>query len=409
VLAALDATLLLRYENALCLFLSVTFLVPGPYWRNPILLAAALAFGVYRLALGVARGETLRLQDLPPGLVLFAALGLLSLTVSHDLGDSLRIFALLASCMALCLLVRDAITSRAALEKFAGALFLTLFLSALYGFYQSRAGIEVRLEFVDLAASAGLPGRVFSTMENPNNYAELLALLLPVCFAYLLNRKSDLSRLVCAGMFLACLLVLVMTYSRSSYVVVAFAFGLFIFLRNKRLVPFAAALALLALPFLPDTVVNRFLSIGSDTSSTYRFIIWNGALRALREHGNWLAGVGIGPGAFGQVYRAYSVIEAMTATHSHNLFLQVWIEMGIFGLLAFLGLLASAWKAMAARAVASADGALKNYYAAFAASIAGITLFGMVEYVWYYPRAMLAFWVMLGLALGAARLETARP
>ncbi|MDR1530833.1 MAG: O-antigen ligase family protein [Clostridiales bacterium] len=412
-LTALNASFIGRFENLFLLFLSVTFLVPGQYWRNQVTVLGAGLLAVYFAAL-IAAGKRRAcpgtngslLREIPPALVVFAALSALSLAVSHDLGDSLRIGSFLFSGIAVCVLIQFSITSRAMLDRFVAVIFAVMFLTAVYGFWQFASGIEVRLEFVDLATNAGMPGRVFSTMENPNNYAEFLTLFLPVCLAFVLNRRSDLARLVTSGMFLVCAAVLLLTYSRSSYVVAVFAFALFILLRNKRLIPFALVLAMLCLPFIPSSIANRFMSITSgDSSSTYRFIIWRAVQRMLAENFVWLSGVGMGPEAFGKVYRAYAVIEAMTAMHSHNLFLQVWVETGLFGLASFIALLASTWKRNVAAALNTADLAMKNYFVAFAASIAGIALFGMVEYVWFYPRIMLAFWVMMGLAMAAARLS----
>ena len=49
-----------------------------------------------------------------------------------------------------------------------------------------------------------MPGRVFSTLGNPNNYAEFLVLFMPFAMSFVLGKKKwNVSKLLlCAGMLL---------------------------------------------------------------------------------------------------------------------------------------------------------------------------------------------------------------
>ena len=60
-----------------------------------------------------------------------------------------------------------------------------------------------------------------------------------------------------------------MTYSRASWVGLAFAAVVFVVLWNRKLIPFGILAALVVLAILPDTVFNRILTIfnTSDTST----------------------------------------------------------------------------------------------------------------------------------------------
>ena len=56
------------------------------------------------------------------------------------------------------------------------------------------------------------------------------------------------------------------------------------------------------LPFvLPETIINRFLSIGNmaDSSTSYRVYIWLGTIAMLKDY--WFCGIGPGAAAFNQV------------------------------------------------------------------------------------------------------------
>ena len=89
--------------------------------------------------------------------------------------------------------------------------------------------------------------------------------------------------------------------------------------------------------------------------------------------------------------------------HSHMQFMEMLVEGGI---LCFIGYIAMAYGVIRAACVASArvtDG-FKHYVVAAAASISGITLIGMFEYCWFYPRVMCAFFISVGLCLAVSRM-----
>ncbi len=50
------------------------------------------------------------------------------------------------------------------------------------------------------------------------------------------------------------------------------------------------------------------------------------------------------------------------------------------------------------------DKYLKYTIIAGISSLAGILVVGVAEYVWYYPRVMVIFWVVVGLLLAALNL-----
>ena len=65
-----------------------------------------------------------------------------------------------------------------------------LTVSALYGCYQGYIGVEVVPSQQDLILNAGMPGRVYSFFDNPNNFGEILIMLMPFLLALLLNARG---------------------------------------------------------------------------------------------------------------------------------------------------------------------------------------------------------------------------
>ena len=127
------------------------------------------------------------------------------------------------------------------------------------------------------------------------------------------------------------MLCLLLTYSRGCYLGILFAVALFLVLLDRRFILLGiVGLALLPV-VMPASIMERFLSIGdlTDTSSSYRLLIYLGTLGMLKDY--WFSGIGPGMEAFNQVYPAYAY-HAVSAPHSHNLFLQLTSDTGIFGM-----------------------------------------------------------------------------
>ncbi|MEI3580905.1 MAG: hypothetical protein V8Q30_13475 [Acutalibacteraceae bacterium] len=72
--------------------------------------------------------------------------------------------------------------------------------SSLYGVYQRIQGVEANEAYVDVTVNAGMPGRVESYFDNPNTFAEVLILLLPLVLALILSAIGGAS-LWQAGVF----------------------------------------------------------------------------------------------------------------------------------------------------------------------------------------------------------------
>ena len=90
---------------------------------------------------------------------------------------------------------------------------------------------------MDLKVNAGMPGRVFSIFDNPNTFAQVLLLLLPLVLALFLTAKHWQWKAICAGIFCVGGMAMAMTYSRASWVGLAVAMAVFVFLWKPKLIP----------------------------------------------------------------------------------------------------------------------------------------------------------------------------
>jgi O-antigen ligase len=282
-----------------------------------------------------------------------------------------------------------------------------LAIAVMYGCYQSIVGVPVVLWQIDVTANADMPGRVFSFFENPNALAEVLTMLVPYCVAVFFNYKNRYVRLATLVLFLASGGVMAMTLSRAGYIAFAVEFALAILFYNWKLVLLFALFGVLSLPFMPKTISRPILSIFTgDSSLTSRSYTYNSALKLLKDH--WTLGVGLGVDPAQKIVNVNSYYSnGYKFIHAHNTYMQIWIETGLLGLVTFLAAMANWLKRSVSWIVdKKTPRDLKNIILAGVAGIFGVLIFGLVDYIWFYPRIMVMFWVVIAITLAAVKLAS---
>jgi O-antigen ligase len=337
-------------------------------------------------------------------LVLFGAM-FLAVAFSYSPSLSLR-FIFYHISAALCVLVTvSAVRNENDLKRLAAGGSICVAVSSLYGIYQRIIGVEVNSSYVDLTLNAGMPGRVESYFDNPNTFAEVLILLLPLVIALILCSKRALGKLAACGVVVIGVAALGMTYSRASWVGFACAMVVFVFLWKPKLIPLFAAACCLAVPLLPDTIWNRILTIGntSDTSTASRIPLYQAALAVIQK--SPISGAGLGTAATQAYIKEYDLYTGDAPfVHAHNFYLEVWIEAGLLGALSFVASLLWNIKRAAHAARHSESSIARTLTCAAAASLCGAMVCGLADYLWNYPRVMCIFWFVFAVALAGVKL-----
>ena len=290
---------------------------------------------------------------------------------------------------------------RAAKEKdFLNTLLnLIVFVSAavsLYGIYQKVTG-QAETTWTDTEMFEEMGGRIYSTFGNPNVFGEYLLMVMPITFGLMLKTGSTNRKALYLGAFALQAVCMILTYSRGCWIGIALAMGLMIVFTRRKLTSLLVFALILAPLFIPETIMQRLLSIGNvtDTSTSYRVYIWQGTIRMLKDF--WYCGVGIGEAAFGNVYPSYS-LNAVSAPHAHNLYLHILSETGIIGISAVAALLILFYKYISSAAIKNKEN--KITAVSLGCAMIGYLAQGMFDNVWYNYRIYFFFFVVL--ALGAA-------
>lgn len=278
--------------------------------------------------------------------------------------------------------------------------------SAVVGVFQLFVG-NMEASWIDSARFSDIQTRITGTFENPNIYASYLLLIIPFVFALLMKKvriSQKLLLLSLLGLFSFCL---VETWSRGAWLGCLITSILFFLVCTRRSVAYMlfGCAALPAVSFLiPDNVLARFASIGSasDTSSLYRISAWKGVGVMLKEH--WIGGIGVGESAFSAVYPAFAYAGVEGIHHSHSLYLQIFSELGIAGILVFLCVTFMFVQKCLGHVQMLRTEQNSEFVVAGLMAVMSFMIMGLTDYTWYSYRAFLQFWLIVGLTCAAVHV-----
>ena len=336
-------------------------------------------------------------------IVIMMLIYLVSAMMSFARGKSLQSWFVYVVMMAFFFVVINTIRTKKQFMDLCRAFAISGLFVCLYGVYQyifKPGGAEA---WLDDEMFEGISMRIYSTLENPNVLGEYILLVLPVCIGLMWTAEKFGTKLFYAGIALIMGVVLILTFSRGCWIALVLAAAIYVTLVCGKL----WGLMLLVLPVLPfvipETVLQRLTSIGdmSDSSTSYRVFIWMGTILMMKDF--WLFGIGMGEEAFNQVYPFYAY-SAVVAPHSHNLFLQVWVETGLGGIITFLLILFMWFKQISLGHKKISDQRIKTMLVAIASGVCGFLAQGMFDNCFYNYRVVMVFWFVLGLGISAVNI-----
>jgi putative inorganic carbon (HCO3(-)) transporter len=165
---------------------------------------------------------------------------------------------------------------------------------------------------------------------------------------------------------------------------------------------------ILAIPvitvFIPEEISERFLSIFNlaDSSIASRLSIWRSSIRMLSE--NIFTGIGMGTDAFSREFLKFAE-DSVTAPHSHNLFLQIGCEAGIFALALFLHLLFLRMRHRASYARYVKYASVGSICTMAGTALFSLIIFGMTDYIFYSSSMTMLFFTVFGIGSATLRIS----
>ena len=339
--------------------------------------------------------------DMP--IVLFVIIIVISTITSINFIGSFRDLALHIGGLCFVIVMMNSVKTKEDFNMIVTMLVFSATLVALYGLYQYVVGVAIEPAWIDAENSPDITTRVYSVFNNPNILAEYLVLIIPLSVSLLWHSKKLHKKLIFLGSTAIMTLALVLTYTRGGWVGFAFSAFIFVILVERRLLLSIVPIIVGGVLFLPQSILNRILSIANlrDSSNAYRITMWNITMQIIRD--NWIAGVGFGHQPFKQTFETY--IRTHPTFHAHNTYLQTAAELGIPGLIAFLLFLFVLFKYGIIKLIKNEDKYIRIMSAGVISALGGVLLHGLVENVLYLPKIILTFWILVAFILTLIRIN----
>ncbi len=269
--------------------------------------------------------------------------------------------------------------------------------------------------------------QLLSDSVHPNVMAGALVTLLPLSLALFLAlpATSRQRRGLRAGVFLVGMIqlgILILTQSRGGYLALGVGLGLTLWLSGRRRWAIGLALVgMLAVLWLANRptvetesevaplVTDEAAEAALDASTwAFRQEVWGTALKVIRD----FPFTGTGMGTFNDVAALLYGFYAPENPRAHNLFLQVAVDLGLPGLIAFLSIwllaLGAAWQAY--RLLASMQTPLPRAVAVGGlAGLVATLAHGMVDVHTWGSKGAFVPWLVIGLVLALYALALNQP
>ncbi len=284
---------------------------------------------------------------------------------------------------------------------------------SLYGFYQYKTGVAPLATWEDPTATS-TETRIYATLGNPNLLAGYLVPVMPLSvglgLTLIAQRRFVLGALpliASAAIALATLL----TASRGGYMglfVGGAQFGViiitYLWAKSKKARPLIISLALLSIlivgvvltriPAFQERVASMFVG-REHSSNSYRLNVWGSSWRMFLN--NWWIGIGIGNETFRLAYGLY-MVSGYDALGTYSVPLEVAVETGVVGLIAFL-VLVLATLSRAHNKFWHHEEPYRWLMAGAACAMTAMLTHGLVDTIFYRPQVQLIFWLLIALVI----------
>lgn len=330
-------------------------------------------------------------------MVIYGILIIIGTFTSINPSGSFRDFTIHMVSLSLVVVMVNSVKTMKELNRLITVLVFSATIVALIGLYQYVVGVDIDAAWIDVANNPDIKARVFSVFGNPNVLAEYLIMMIPLSISLMWYSKKLYKKVLFLGTSLVLILAIVLTMSRGGWLGFAFSALVFILLVDKRFLLSIIPITLAGVYLLPQTYLNRILSIGNfnDSSNAYRLKMWEITMEIIGDYP--LAGVGFGHLPFKQTFETY--IRTMPTYHAHNTFLEIAAELGIPGLIAFVILIFVVFKYSIKELIKKEHTYISIISAGVLSGLAGVLAHGAVENVLYLTRIIFSFWMLIGLLL----------
>ena len=273
----------------------------------------------------------------------------------------------------------------------------TSFILSCFGIVQYFTGFALT-EIFQKSSEAGGSTRIAATLSNPNAYgAYLILIIFPVIMLsiYEKNKKKKMSYILFSILIIVNIL---MTNSRNALLGFAIGLGVLTLIYSIKLI-FALGGFGVLICFIPS-VFQRLKGATSLSSEDPRVKLWKTALMMIKDHPL----LGVGNGNFVTLYNGY--VKKHKELHyyyykdypTHNSYLKVQSELGVIGIVSFLGIVITSLFRIKKLYTTTTDKFHKAFYTGVMASVTAFLFMNISDNLFFVPKTTTYFWLLLATA-----------
>ena len=348
-----------------------------------------------------------RLKTSPVDMPLLMFIGVMLFCLifnSHDFAVSVEGFRAIVQYMLWYFVVIQLIKGEDSAKAITAFFVVTVAALAVYGVYQYAVGVEMPAGWTD-HNEASLRTRVFAIFTSPNVFGSLLTLAAPMSVSMMLISKSRAAKAAFGVMTLFIAASLAFTFSRGAWIGFIVAVGVYVLVKDKRLIiPCVVAAVLIAV--LVPSISGR---IGYMLSPEYiesslrggRLVRWMTGLKIFADY----PVLGIGLGQFGGAVAMNNNISVIVdnqvteAFYMDNYMLKTAVESGLVGFTAFLALMYSVFINGLRTVRTAATDVSKELATGILAGLCGVIVHNFVENIFEVPMMTSLFWTFTAVLM----------
>lgn len=251
-------------------------------------------------------------------------------------------------------------------------------------------------------ATASAPEALFT---SPNAVAMYLEPPVAIAAGFALYSRERRDRNVALACLAALLPALVLTLSRAGLLTLAVLVVIAVVTMPQRRLKVAllggalvTGIAIAQIPYIKIRLYHQLDPNYPYNTFEGRLVIWHDTLNMLRDHPIFGAGLR----AYTHVMQPYVTGHRLPELYPHDIWLAMWSELGLLGLIAFVILIGILlWKGW--KGFARGDGLARPLLWGTAAAFVAITVHGFFDTPYYKNDLAVEFWIVAALEVAAIK------
>lgn len=276
---------------------------------------------------------------------------------------------------------------------------ITTLLIGIFGVY-NKLMVSGKFEFINLISKT----RISSFMENPNNLGMYFVFAFFPFLMLLLNDKKFKNKIFYLLLTIISMANIVFSGSRSALIGFTIGILISIIILGKKYIYLSLLPVLL---YCIPTVSTRVKEISDTSQNLSRVEIWKLAGYMIKDH----PVLGVGNGNYKSYIPDYlSAIRKINynfrkVIHPHNVFLKEYCELGLLGLLSFIGLAAASFFSVLNFIKCKNNKFYNWFYTGFFVSLFPMIFMNLVDSYLSSPKVIVYFFLLLGVCEGIKRIN----